>query len=267
MEVRNQILEILKKNPNLSSTEIGKLIGKHRQTVIYHLHKLGIFRDRNFIRTQNNTNRSFSIEISEIANQIILGSILGDGTISKNCRVNNSKLNSNSKLVFKHSLLQKEYIIYKNKLLNKENIITHYSEIEPNKCGKTYINGREITDNGAAEVSTQKNISFNIYRDVFYKDYKIIPDKVYELTSLGLAIWFMDDGSKHKASYYIHTDGFDIKCQEKLLDMLNKNFNIKASLHKTRTNYNIYIKKESRDLFTKLIEPHICESMLYKLHK
>lgn len=40
--MKEKILEILKDNPYLSSTEIGKLIGKHRQTVLYHLRNLGI---------------------------------------------------------------------------------------------------------------------------------------------------------------------------------------------------------------------------------
>jgi len=266
MKIREQILSILKKRPNLSSSEIGKLIGKHKQTVIYHLKKLDIKRDRNFIRKQNNTNRSYSINITEKANQLVLGSILGDGCISKNCRVKNSKLNSNSKLSIKHSLNQKEYVKYKEKLFTNENIIIHYSEIKIGKRKPCFIKGRLLKDNGSSILDTQKNIVFNIYRDLFYINYKIVPDKIYELNSLGLSIWFMDDGSKHSSSYYLHTDGFDIKCQKKLLNMLYVNFNIKGTLHKTRTNYNIYIKAESCDLFTKLVEPHICDSMLYKLH-
>ena len=266
MEVRQQILNILEKTPNLSSNEIGKLIGKHKQTVIYHLKKLGIKRDRNFIRTQNNTNRSYPINITEKANQLVLGSLLGDGCISKNCRLKNSKLNSNSKLTIKHSLIQKEYVKYKEELFKNENIITHYYEVKSGKNKPCFINNRLIKDNGSVILDTQKNIVFNFYRDLFYINYKIIPDKIYELNALGLSIWFMDDGSKHKSSYYLHTDGFDIKCQEKLLNMLDLNFNIKGALHKTRTNYNIYIKTESCELFTKLIEPHICDSMLYKLH-
>lgn len=266
MEIRKQILKILETQPNLSSAEIGKLLGKHRSTIIYHLHKLNIYRDRNFIRKQNNNIRSYPIIISDTANQIILGSILGDGSITKNKRVNDSKLNCNSKLSIKHSLKQKEYVKYKELLLNNENIETHLTIIKPGILKPKYINNRLITDNGSIILDTQKNISINKYRNLFYKDYKIIDDKIFELNELGLSIWYMDDGTKHKSSYYLNTQNFDLIDQKILLKMLDKNFNIKGSIHKSRDLFNIYIKKESTDVFTNIIKPYICESMKYKLH-
>lgn len=267
MKEVEQILQILKITPNLSSREIGKLVGLNRQAVLYRLKKIGIHRDRNFIRTQNNTNRSYPIKITPTANQLFLGSILGDGTISKHCRVNDSKFNNNSKLSMNVSLIQKDYVKYKKKLFEKENIITHYSEVAPGVTKPKYIKGRLVKDNGFCVLDTQKNIVFNKYRDLFYNEYKIISNKIFELSELGLAIWFMDDGFKHSCSYYLCTDGFDIKCQNILLNMLYINFNIKGTLHKSGNNYNIYIRKESRNIFTKLIESYICDSMLYKLHE
>lgn len=265
MEIRNQILEILKENPTLSCSEIGKLLNKTRCTINYHLKKLNIIRDRNEIRKLNNNIRSYPVNITDNAHQIFLGSILGDGSITKNSRNINSTLNHNSCLAIKHSIKQKDYVIYKQKLLNNENIKTHLVELKPRKK-PTYIENRIIKDNGSISLTTQKNINFNIYRDDFYKSEKIVTNTIYDLNPLGLAIWYMDDGSKHKISYYLHTDGFNIESQNLLINMLYKNFNIKASLHKTRTNYNIYINKESRDIFTELIKDYICESMKYKLH-
>ena len=267
MKEVEQILQILKVTPNLSSREIGKLIGLNRQAVLYRLKKMGIHRDRNFIRTQNNTNRSYPIEITDVANQLFLGSILGDGTISKHSRHNKSNLNKNSKLSMKHSLIQKGYVKYKEGLFKKENIITHYSEVAPGVTKPTYIAGKLIKDNGSCTLDTQKNIVFNKYRDLFYTDYKIVSNKIFELSELGLAIWFMDDGYKHSCSYYLSSDGFDVQCQNILLNMLHTNFNIKGVLHKARNTYRIYIKRESRDTFTKLVESYICDSMLYKLHE
>lgn len=266
MDIKKEILKILDKEPYLSSTEIGKKLNKHRNTIIYHLHKLNIYRDRNFIRKQNNNIRSYPININYNANQIILGSILGDGNITKNLRVKNSKLNCNSKLSIKHSLKQKEYVKYKELLLNKEGIKTHLNIIKPGIKKPSYIKNRLIKDNGSIILDTQKNISINKYRNLFYKDYKIIDNKIFELDKLGLAIWYMDDGSKHNTSYYLNTQNFDYKDQKILLNMLNNNFNIKASIHKSRKLFNIYIKKESKNIFTNIIKPYICKSMLYKLH-
>ena len=264
--MREQILEILESQPYLSSREIGKLLGKHRQTITYHLNKMGINRDRNTIRRMNNTQRSFPIKISENAHQIILGSILGDGSISKNSRVEDSKLNLNSNLVIKHTLKQLDYIRYKEKLLNSENIKTHFNIIEAGKYKSSKIEGRIIKDNVSCVLKTLRNIEFNKYRDSFYKDIKIIPPTVRDLKPLGLAIWFMDDGAKHTSSYYLHTQGFTKNCQLILIKMLKDNFNVDAVLHKHRDSYNIYINTKSRDVFTDAIKPYICESMKYKLH-
>lgn len=76
----------------------------------------------------------------------------------------------------------------------------------------------------------------------------------------------MDDGTKHKTSYYLHTECFDTNSHKLLVEMLKKNFNIRASIHKIRNHNFLYINKESRDLFTELIKNFICESMKYKLH-
>lgn len=265
MNIREQIIEILKENPNLSCKEIGKVLNKSRSTIAFHLKKLNIVRDRNEIRKLNNNIRSYPIKITDNAHQIILGSILGDGYISKISRNENSKLNLNSCLRIKHSLKQKAYCLYKQSLLEKENIIIYTKEKLPNQkiC---FIENRQIKDNGSFELITQKNISINFYRNEFYNSEKIITDKIFDLKPLGLAIWYMDDGSKHKSSYYLHTDGFNIESQQILIKMLYKNFNIKSVLHKTKSNYNIYIKQESKDLFTNLIKEFICDNMLYKLH-
>ena len=137
--MENKILNILKENPNLSANEIGKLLNVHKNNIIYYLNKMNIKRDRNFIRKNNNQNRSYSVEITENVEQIFLGSILGDGYISKNQRIiEDSKLNLNSQLKIKHSLVQEDYCLYKQKLLNNENIKTYLRYSEPNKI-KSYI--------------------------------------------------------------------------------------------------------------------------------
>lgn len=112
-----QIKRIIEANPMLSSSEIGKLVSLHRATVIWYLHKLNIYRDKETIRKCNNTRRGFEIEISENAEQVILGSILGDGMISKHKREENSSKNLNSRLVIQHTEPQKDYIEYKKNLL------------------------------------------------------------------------------------------------------------------------------------------------------
>ena len=128
------------------------------------------------------------------------------------------------------------------------------------------INNRVVKANTRYILCTRRAITLNKYRDMFYKDKKYINRYVYKLKALGLAIWFMDDGSSNNNRYFLHTNCFDIKSLLLLQKMLNHNFNIKTTLNKCREGqYIIYIKAESRELFTTIISPYICDSMKYKL--
>jgi hypothetical protein len=103
---------------------------------------------------------------------------------------------------------------------------------------------------------------------MFYKDKKFIGKYIYKLKALGLAIWFMDDGSYNNNRYFLHTNCFDIKSLHLLQKVLKHNFNINTSLNKCREGqYTIYIKAVSRQIFTDLISPYICESMKYKIQR
>lgn len=266
MSLKEQVYLIIKDNENLSGLEVSKILNIARSTANQYIKKLGFIRDREKLRKLNNTNRSFKINISSSLNQIFLGSILGDGYISINQRVINSKLNLNSQLVIKHGIKQEEYVLYKRDLLLKENIKVRLSYIKP-KIKSHTIKERVIKDNGAVEISTQKNIVFNKYRNNFYyNNIKIIHSTIYELEALGLAIWYMDDGTKHISSYYLHTECFTLEEHYILIDMLLRNFNIKAKAHKVTNKYFLYITVGSKNRFTELIKPFICESMKYKLH-
>ena len=91
---------------------------------------------------------------------------------------------------------------------------------------------------------------------------------------LSLAVWFMDDGSldfrpnSHYA-FILHTEGFKKREITLLIETLKKNFGIKASIHKSsyrgRVKHKIYIGKDGRDTFYRLVKPHILSLFNYKL--
>lgn len=267
---REQIKNIALKNPNLSAREIGKLVNLHRTTVNYHLRKLNIFRDRATLQKCNNTQRSFDIEISNEAEQIILGSILGDGTITKWKRCTNSKLNLNSSLTICHTSPQKDYLLYKKQLLEKYGIKCHKISIIPKERLQKYcptILGKTYTINDRYSLSTRRAISFNKYRDLFYKDIKYINPYIKKLDNLGLAIWYMDDGYKHVGTYFLCTNCFDLESVKLLQEVLLENFNIETTLNKGyKGAYIIHIRAKSANLFKSKIESFICDSMKYKLY-
>ena len=265
-----QIKEIISKFPLLSAREIGKLVGLHRCTINKYIKELGISRDREIIRKNNNTKRGFEIEITATAEQIILGSILGDGMISKWKRSEDSKKNLNSHLVIQHTEPQKDYIFYKKKLLEENGIKCQTIKVLSgdiiNKKYKSVINGVELKANSRYTLCTRRCVSFNKYRDMFYKSSKYINKYIYKLKALGLAIWFMDDGSSNNNRYFLHTNCFNKTSINLLQTVLKHNFNICSSVNKHGNNqYILYIKAESRELFTSIISPYICNSMKYKL--
>lgn len=257
------ILKILNENPTMSNSDIGKIIGKARTTVQYYLNKLNIHRDRLTQQKLNNSSRKKHIHITENAEQIILGSILGDGSISKHREPINTKELLNSQLIITHGVAQLEYLKYKKSLLEREGIKCYLKE---RKIGKEhYIKGIKVKENGSYICKTLRNIEFNKYRDLFYKDKKYINKYIYKLNALGLAIWYMDDGN-YNGSIHLYTNNFSLKDDYLLLKVLKHNFNIEASLHKTsNVGRCIYIKAKSKKRFFELISPYICESMRYKI--
>lgn len=197
------------------------------------------------------------IIISDDANQIIIGSLLGDGSIIQK--------GTNCIFTQQHSIIQNSYVEYLKELCIKANLEVKFTQV---KVKDSFINNRKIKNNGQSRIYTSLNQSFNVYRKEWYpKGKKIIPNSIYQLKALGLAIWFMDDGCFHKGTknYYFSTDGFCYEDVVKLINMLKQNFNIIASIHKRKTNYVIYITANSRELFKNLIKPYICKEMNYKI--
>lgn len=270
MDKSNEILEILKKNPNLSNREIGKLVKLSRGGVQHYMNKLNIHRDRKLMQKLNNTKREKILDITDTAEQIILGSILGDGCIIPYRRPENTKLLLNSHLTITHCIKQYEYILYKKDLFENEGIKCHVLKMRPPKK-KHYIKGIEVKENGSFNLKTVRNVSFNKYRDMFYNGKKYVNRYIYKLNPLGLAIWYMDDGNyyvrkKGNAQITLYTNCFSIKDDNLLVKMLKHNFNIDASLHKTANiGRCIYIRSKSRDRFLELVRPYICDCMKYKI--
>lgn len=263
------ILNEISKNPNISSKELGKIFGKTKRQILWVLEKYSIKRDRIIIQKYNNGTRSIDFNINNLMLELINGSLLGDGCM-RNYSFEKSSTAKNSKLVMGHSDKQIEYITFKKELFEKNNCKCSLSKITPSE---SIIEGRKIISN-EIRLSTSHNKQFNIIRDEWYNDsFKIIP-KTLKLTPLTLAIWFMDDGSKHTSSYYLHTQGFTIKDQIFLIEILKRDLNIDAVLHSAsrfnkttnEISHNIYINAKSKELFTNLIKNYICNTMLYKLH-
>lgn len=119
--------------------------------------------------------------LSKTGEEVILGSLLGDGSIAINPNYKNARLS------FRHSVLQKEYFWWKVSLLKE-------------------ISGPSCTWEQPADGYSQspklryQSLALPVLTDIYQlvtKDKKKVVSRKWlnKLTPLGLAAWWLDDGS------------------------------------------------------------------------
>lgn len=187
---------------------------------------------------------------------ILIGSVLGDGGLYSDRRYPKS-----CSYYVKQAEKNKDYIFW---LYNQLKLICFSSPKQRKDNGQWYF---------------RSSFSQNLceWQDKFYKNNcKIIPDDIGKvlISPLSVAIWYMDDGTldyrpHNHCSFSFSTHSFELKEAEKLVKVLKDNFSVKANV-----NYNlirgkryprIYIGKEGRDEFIKLVSPFILDCFKYKL--
>jgi hypothetical protein len=184
--------------------------------------------------------------LTSIQHSILIGSILGDGSLRKQ----NNRLNA--LLEVNHSYKYKEYVDWK---------YSHFKDFVLTKPKARLTNGNRI----AYRFTTQSLPIFTEYYSYFYKNgKKYIPDKI-NLDPLSLAVWFMDDGSKSRNSLYLNTQQFSISEQMKLQRLLLEVFNLKSTLNKDKSYFRIRITTGSSKIFKDITSPYICNCFKYKL--
>lgn len=191
-----------------------------------------------------------SVHLTDFQRAIIVGTVLGDGSLIETFSKNNLRLQID------HSIAQKEYVFWKYEIL-KSLVLTPPTYQSKNRSWRfRTISHPELTEIGK----------------LFYQNrQKIVPQEIVSLLEpIGLAVWFMDDGShdKRHRTFIINTQCFDYKGVNLLLQILKEKFNInQTSLHFDKSGWRIYIKKGSSNMFEELVKPFILPSMMYKFEK
>jgi hypothetical protein len=85
----------------------------------------------------------------------------------------------------------------------------------------------------------------------------------YRFTTL--AVWFMDDGSRSRRSVYFNTQQFDDLGQQRLLNLLSRQFGIEGTLNRDKQYHRIRISVESVPRLSDTIAPYILSEFRYKL--
>ena len=201
--------------------------------------------------------------LSDRARQIILGSILGDGSL----KIQNAY--SNAGLQIRHSETQKEYLLWKAKELQEIG-------------GDRSINVQEAdgySKNRKWRFSSKRLPALTALHHLTYKHNKLRIRRTWlnQMTPLSLAVWWCDDGSL--ISYggrkgVFCTDGFDeasVRILARYLGVVWKIRTIVAPVGRKRDGkqeqyWRIWIRsQEELKKFLRIILPHIpVASMLKK---
>lgn len=183
---------------------------------------------------------------------ILVGMLLGDGSRSKN------------NFFIQHSTKQEEYILFKKRLLEQ---ITR----------KPVSIRRWQTKKGYNQIRIEPKLvplSRVLVKKLYKAGTKTITRKFLNLlTPQGIAIWFMDDGSKsfHKRDGKIHaltvTLNTDISQQENeiIVSYFQQVWGFKWGLSKGKGFYRLRMGTREGKRFLTFISPYIHESMLYKV--
>ncbi len=194
------------------------------------------------------------LSLSKRQKEILIGLILGDGHLEK------LYTPTLGRLKVEHSYKQKDYVNW----LYEE--FRNWVRSEPKSKKKNVWN--KIYQNYG--FLTYGHRLLGEFQEKFYREgKKIVPNDLEKnITPLGLAIWFMDDGSIKSKSHkgiFLNTQGFRENSVIKLQQMLQNKFGIKSTTKKDKNGKQIYLGGKSGEKFIALIKPHIISSMKYKI--
>ena len=204
-------------------------------------------------------NTSFLLNRSR---EIILGSLLGDGSLKIHPGYKNARFS------FRHSIHQKDYFFWKAKELKEISGSSYFWKQKADGFGDERLRYQSLALNQLT----------NLYRLTHKKDKFLAQPKWLKLlTPLSLAVWWLDDGSLivNSRRGVICTDPFPYEFQKSLANYLDKKWVIKVKIGKTSRKwkdkkieyYRLWIRSgEELKKFLRLILPHIkVESMLPKV--
>jgi hypothetical protein len=185
--------------------------------------------------------------LSALQHAVLVGSLLGDGTLRRQGTRTNALFEVN------HSIEFNEYVDWKYKCF-QEFVLTSPKSRQGN--------GKRV----AYRFTTRSLPVFTRYYEWYYLEGKKRVPRNLNLNSIILAVWFMDDGAKSRSALYLNTQQFCYEDQLFLQELLQKNFGIRSGLNRDKQYRRLRITTESTKVFEKIVRPHIIPCFHYKLH-
>ena len=171
--------------------------------------------------------------------EMIIACLIGDGTLSKSGK--------NYRLRIEHSSKHKEYVEWKYKRLARLCVspVQYVSAHDSFRFGT--VGHPEITK----------------LRETWYPDTKQIISGL-KLIPVMIAVWFMDDGTKHRTTIDISVHNFSPASIESLRKQLLA-YDVETTIISDSKGPRLYVRQKSYPNFKKLVAPYIVSCMAYKL--
>ena len=171
--------------------------------------------------------------------EIIIACLLGDGTLSGSGK--------NYRLRIEHNSKHLEYVEWKYNLLKRLCI----SPIQ------------FVSAHSSVRFGTVGHPEITKLRDKWYLQTKQIVSDL-KLTPMMIAVWFMDDGTRHRDTVDISAHSFSTQSLESLRKQLLE-YEIETTINSDSKGSRLYVLKKSYPNFKKFVSPYIVKCMAYKL--
>ena len=195
-----------------------------------------------------------SLKLNQTQTSVLIGAILGDGTL----RVPKGAINANFKI--EQGLKQKDYVFWKYEVFKEW--VTNPPEIS-----FRYDENRQPYEK-SWWFRTLSHPELTSFHKVFYKNgRKVVPNNIADLLDhLALAVWIMDDGSLNQNKIDISTYSFKLEEIKLLQQALLKKFALESNFYKDRDKgFRMYFRKTETAKLIPLISKFIIPNLAYKI--
>nr|DAF63646.1 MAG TPA: endonuclease [Podoviridae sp. ctz6O13] len=231
-----------------TNQEIATILSTTPATVRKHLRRKNL----KFNSTKKYTLTKQVLELSPEQLEVLYGSLLGDMSIDLNWK--------NARPIITHGGNQWEYFKHK---------CTVFKDLIGKPCTTPRFDKRTMKYYKRYTVKFLTNPLYTKLKEELYPNgiKTVTQEWLDKITPRGLAYWFMDDGCN---SGIIATNSFSLEecklIQQWFYDKWGVECSIRKQVNNKHLQYLLYIKTDSRAVFSSLIEPYVIPSMKYKLN-
>lgn len=195
-----------------------------------------------------------TLKLSAKQKDVLVGLLLGDGHIEL------SPNGKSARLKAEYSVKNSDYVEFLHK------IFKNFIRMSPRTRNVKGF-GKNFDRVGFTTLSLPE---FLFYQNLFYKNKtKIVPKNIKKLlTNIGLAVWFMDDGSyksKECRGKLFCTHNFNSKEIDLLCQVLKNKFGLETIPRIQKDGIEIYVKASSYEKLKTIISPFMVKSFEYKI--